>query len=90
VHGAGTVQHQTKVFYIVALTFAELPCRPSCLNRRYGIIYIRILDACRRLYVCRAVYCTLLISMSRYYSKKGVKKKVPVDSVLGVFFTPSF
>ena len=33
---------------------------------------------------------TLLISRSRYYSKKGVKKKVPVDSVLGVFFTPSF
>ena len=33
---------------------------------------------------------TLLISRSRYYSKKGVKKRVPVDSVLGVFFTPSF
>jgi hypothetical protein len=32
----------------------------------------------------------LLISRSRYYSKEGIKKKVPVDSVLGVFFTPSF
>ena len=26
----------------------------------------------------------------RYYSKKGLNKKVPVNSVLGVFFTPRF